>query len=247
MNNINDIGIIWKDEEICESTNSEVYNLCNKIKAPCVVTSKQQTKGRGRRGHTWISENGNLFMSMAFQAKAQDLSRLVIISGIAVMHTVKHFCPSVDIKLKWPNDVLVGGGKISGILFERGPYDFWIMGVGINVVSHPDLGVSGYATAGLNALGAKTDRIAVLKKFIANWNTLLYIYRQEGFTLLKQIWVNNAYNLNKPIVIQQENNNKSGIFAGIDDNGCLLLKNGQMIETVIAGDMFVAPKEEKDE
>ena len=245
MNKIN--GIIWQDKETCESTNTEVYKLCNELKVPCVVTSKVQTKGRGRRGHSWVSESGNLFMSMTFEAELHDLSRLVIISGIAVMQTMQFFCPQADIKLKWPNDVLVGGAKISGILFERGPADFWIMGVGINIVSHPDLGASGYATAGLNALGANTDRIAVLKKLIANWNALLYIYRQEGFAKLKQMWLNNAYNLNKPIVIKQENNDKSGIFAGIDDNGCLLLNNGHKTEVIIAGDMFAAPKEEKDD
>ncbi len=245
MNNIN--GIMWRDVKICESTNTEVFNLCHELKQPCIITAETQTKGRGRRGHGWISEKGNLFMSMAFKADVKDLSRMVIISGIAVLQTVKCFCPGADVKLKWPNDVLVGGAKISGILFERGPADFWIMGVGINVVSHPDLGASAYTTAGLNALGAKTDRIAVLKNFIANWNALLYIYRQEGFAKLKQIWQKNAFNLNKPIVIKQENNDKSGIFAGIDDNGCLLLQNGQKTETVIAGDMFAAPKEEKDE
>lgn len=245
MNKINDI--IWQDKETCESTNTEVYQLCNELKTPCVVTSKIQTKGRGRRGHSWVSESGNLFMSLAFEAELQDLSRLVIISGIAVMQTVQFFCPQVNIKLKWPNDVLVDGAKISGILFERGPADFWIMGIGINIVSHPDLGALGYATTGLNALGANTNRIAVLKKLIANWNALLYIYRQEGFAKLKQMWLNNAYNLNKLIVIKQENNDKSGIFAGIDDNGCLLLKNGQKTEVIIAGDMFAAPKEEKDD
>lgn len=245
MNEIN--GIIWQDKKTCESTNTEVYKLCDKLKAPCLITSEVQTKGRGRRGHSWISERGNLFMSMAFKAELQDLSRLVIISGIAVMQTVQFFCPQADIKLKWPNDVLVGGAKISGILFERGPADFWIMGVGINIVSHPDLGASAYATAGLNALGAGTDRIAVLKKLIANWNTLLYIYHQEGFEKLKQMWQKNAYNLNKPIVIKQENNDKSGIFTGINDNGCLLLKNGRKTEVIIAGDMFAAPKEEKDD
>ncbi len=245
MNNIN--GIMWRDVKICESTNTEAYKLCDELKAPCIVTAEAQTKGRGRRGHSWISESGNLFMSMAFKAEVQDLSRLVIISGIAVLQTVKCFCPGADVKLKWPNDVLVGGAKISGILFERGPADFWIMGVGINIVSYPNLGASAYATAGLNALGANTDRIVVLKKLIANWNALLYIYRQEGFAKLKQMWLNNAYNLNKPIVIKQENNDKSGIFAGIDNNGCLLLNNGHKTEVIIAGDMFAAPKEEKDE
>lgn len=243
---MNDIdGIIWQDYDICESTNDEVYKLCSRVKAPCAVTAKIQTKGRGRRGHSWISEEGNLFMSLAFNESTENLSRLVIISGIAVMQTVKSFCPDADIKLKWPNDVLVDGAKISGILFERGPDNFWIMGVGINVVSHPDLESADYATAGLNALGADTDRITVLKKFIAIWNTLLYIYRQEGFLKLKQIWLNNAYNLNNTIVIKQEKQNKSGVFAGIDDYGCLLLQNGLKTETVIAGDMFAA--KEKDE
>lgn len=230
---------LWQDLEETTSTNDAVKIWNAELNQPCLVTAKRQSKARGRRGRSWISEEGNLFMSFAYQAQLHQLGHLVILSGLAVWQTVKHFCPEADIKVKWPNDVLAEGGKISGILFERGENDYWIMGIGINVVSHPEKQATGYGTASLFSLGARTDRLCVLKQFIAEWDTLLQRYRVEGFLKLKQSWLDKALNLGQKVKIRQEKEIKEGIFKNLADDGSLWLQSEKGIEKIIVGDLFV--------
>lgn len=229
---------LWKDVEIVDSTNNAVFELCKQIKKPCIITAREQNKGRGRRGRSWIGYKDNLFMSLAFYLPLDKLGQTVILSGLAVLNTVKYFCPKVDIKVKWPNDVLVGGAKISGILFEKGPDDFWIMGIGVNIVAHPKQNQTGYTTTGLNYLGANTDRLAVLKRFVEIWDTMTEDYNRCGFAKFKQAWLDNAFKLGQKIIIKQENREQEGIFRGIDDNGSLILEHNNRNIKVLAGDVF---------
>lgn len=243
---MNNIGLWpWLDLEQTSSTNDAAKELSVQNRAPCLVTAKIQTAGRGRRGHSWISQTGNLFMSFAFPATINSPGHLAIMSAVAVWQTIHHFCPQADIQIKWPNDVLVNGAKISGILFERGYNDFWIMGIGINIVSHPEKTQTGYNTASLNSLGAGTDRISVLKTFVQIWDNLYTLYDQQGFSPIRQAWLDKCCHKDKNILIKQENDNKEGLFIGIDNNGSLLIQTKAGTEIILAGEVFA--KEEKDE
>ena len=229
----------WLDLEETQSTNDAVVKLYLECQQACLVTAKRQTAGRGRRGRSWISQEGNLFMSFAFPSPLEDIGRIAVLSGLAVLKTVRYFCPNASLKVKWPNDVLAGGGKISGILFERAVNGFWIMGIGINVRSNPLKSAAGYQTMSLNALGATVDRLEVLRQFVARWDELMYSYQKNGFESLRRQWLDNAYNLGKTIIIRQENNEKQGIFAGLDENGALLLRTEKDVEKILAGDVML--------
>ena len=229
----------WLDLEETQSTNDAVVKLYLECQQACLVTAKRQTAGRGRRGRSWISQEGNLFMSFAFPAPLEDIGRIAVLSGLSVLKTVRYFCPNASLKVKWPNDVLAGGGKISGILFERAVNGFWIMGIGINVRSNPLKSAAGYQTMSLNALGATVDRLEVLRQFVAQWDELMYSYQKNGFESLRRQWLDNAYNLGKTIIIRQENNEKQGIFAGLDENGALLLRTEKDVEKILAGDVML--------
>lgn len=235
----------WLDLEQTSSTNDTAKEQSAQSGQPCVVTAKVQTNGRGRRGHNWVSESGNLFMSFAFHETVNHPGHLAIMSAVAVWQTLRHFCPQADLKIKWPNDVLADNAKISGILFERGHDDFWIMGIGINIVSHPELLQTGYNTVSLHSLGANTDRISVLKTFTKKWDELSALYHKHGFSPIRQTWLDNCCHTDKNILIKQEKENKEGLFAGIDHNGSLLLQTRNRIETILAGEVFA--KEEKNE
>ena len=237
MNNIG--SWLWLDLEETQSTNDAVDRWCQECGQPCVVTAKRQTAGRGRRGRSWISQEGNLFMSFAFPAPVENIGEMAVLSGLAVLKTVRCFCPNANLKVKWPNDVLADGGKISGILFERATNGFWIMGIGINVRSNPLKSVAGYRTMSLNALGAKAERIEVLHQFVMQWDELMLLYQHTGFEVLRRQWLDNAYNLGKTIVVRQGTAEICGIFAGLDDDGALLLDTDGKIKKILAGDVML--------
>lgn len=225
------------DVDETASTNGLAAILAEKHKAPLVVIALRQTAGRGRRGRSWISQDGNLFMSLVFAAELKDLGQLVILSGLAVLRTVEFFAPQADVKVKWPNDVMVGGAKISGILFERGPEDLWIMGVGINIVSSPEHGTM-YPTCSLSSLGAKVGREEVAEALLAQFDTLYEQWRRDGFSAIKKSWLDKAYKQGKKVTVKQDDKNKEGIFLGIDDNGGLLLLTESGTERVLVGDVY---------
>lgn len=225
------------DVDETASTNDLAAILAEKHKAPLVVIARRQTAGRGRRGRSWISQDGNLFMSLVFAAELKDLGQLVILSGLAVLRTVGFFAPQADVKVKWPNDVMVGGAKISGILFERGPENLWIMGVGINIVSSPEHGTM-YPTCSLSSLGAKVGREEVAEALLAQFDTLYEQWRRDGFSAIKKSWLDKAYKQGKKVTVKQDDKNKEGIFLGIDDNGGLLLLTESGTERVLVGDVY---------
>ena len=107
---------------------------------------------------------------------------------MAVYKTIRHFVCNCDIKIKWPNDILVNNAKISGILFEKANDDFWVMGVGINVINSPQDNLTDYKTISLNQLGANTKREEVLSLFVKVFDELLEEYYNFGFgdTFIKQ-------------------------------------------------------------
>lgn len=108
------------------------------------VLAKKQTKGRGTHGKRWISHKGNLFLSIFFPLKKNfpTFDEFSIINGIIISEVIKNFCKKKIINLKFPNDILINGRKVSGILQEiidLNTKKFLIVGVGVNIVSNPSI------------------------------------------------------------------------------------------------------------
>jgi BirA family biotin operon repressor/biotin-[acetyl-CoA-carboxylase] ligase len=220
-----------------ESTNDEAKRLLSRKPENLVATALEQTNGRGRRGRSWVSETGNLFCSMTLQIDLKDLGQIVILSGLAVAETILGFAPLADVRVKWPNDVLVNGCKISGILFENAEDSWWITGVGINIVSSPEKNMM-YPTVSLKALGVRTDRLEVLKAFVEHFESLYKRWQNEGFETIRKSWLDKAYKHSKKITVKQEDQCIDGIFETIDENGSLILRLPTGVQKIIVGDVF---------
>ena len=126
----------WMLHDMAEtgSTNDEVKKLSANIRGQKVVISaRSQTNGRGRRGRGWVSLDGNLFFSLGVENELKNLGALVFIASLSLWQTVRNLDPLLNVKLKWPNDVLVNDKKISGMLLEKGAGDYWVIGIGVNV------------------------------------------------------------------------------------------------------------------
>src|SRR5580693_2293306 len=130
---------VWHHHRI-GSTNDEARRLANEGAPHCtVVHADEQTAGRGRLAHTWFSPPGNLYLSILLRTgqPASRAAELSFVAALAVAETVEALLPrQIRAMLKWPNDVLVNGAKIAGILLEQVD-DATVLGIGLNVLEAP--------------------------------------------------------------------------------------------------------------
>lgn len=225
------------------STNDEARKYCLEPDKKTIIRAQTQTSGRGRKGRSWISLDGNLFFSLAFEFEIKKFGLLVLISALSIAQTLEKSSSANDIKLKWPNDVLLNNKKISGILIEKGEGNYMIVGIGVNIVASPQNDDILYPTTSLaqNSIHCNADDF--LQKFMTEFEKNLALIAENKNEYLRKEWLNRASNLGKPIIIRGEKNDEAGIFAGIDENMCLLLKQGNEIKKILVGDVFFAKEQ----
>lgn len=229
-----------------DSTNLEAKRMAEAGDfGPLWITAKRQSDGKGRRGREWVSDTGNLFCTGLFPYSGTPASaaRLSFAAALAVHDTVSSFRPDGETKIKWPNDVLLGGAKISGILLESGTTDgqLWVaVGIGVNIVSAPD--DTKYAATYLNADIPQERHLYVSdtkKKLFKRFEFWLEIYTRDGFEPLRVAWLERAQGMGDPVTAKLPNKTIEGIAIGMDKDGALELKtrSGETIK-IHAGDVF---------
>jgi len=229
-----------------DSTNQEARRRAAAGESgPLWICAQRQTAGRGRRGRDWVSPAGNLAATLLLrpQAPANDLAQLSFVAALATADTICRYAPSERIELKWPNDVLAGGEKIAGILLESASSGHaavsWLsIGVGINLAYHPD-GTEFPATS-LAALGvAVPPASAVLRCLAEAWAKWYEIWRGRGFADIRDAWLARAAGLGRRIRARLQNEEKTGVFEGIDLSGALLLRESHdAVRSIAAGDVY---------
>ena len=234
---LNNKWIYYVEDEVA-STNDEIPKYCTESDKYIVVCAKKQTAGRGRRGRSWNSCDGNLLFSMAFEYELQKAGELAFASSLSLLQAIKKISPEADVKLKWPNDILLNNAKVSGILLEKGPKKYMITGVGVNIVGSPKLTDAVYKITSLAEYGIKISAIEFLRLFMESFSQNLSLLQTQGFAVLREKWLENAKNLGKEIIIRQNGKEEKGIFTGIDESAALLLKNSAGIKKILAGDVF---------
>jgi len=229
---------IYQDLPAVSSTNDAVLDLLHLCHAPCILSAAAQTKGRGRLGRSWEGCNGNLFVSFACEIPTKQITHYAIISALAVFNTIRFFAPDMLVQIKWPNDVLVSEKKISGILFEKGPDNYWVMGIGINVAHTPKIKNLLYEATSLADLNIQTNRLDVLTKLVSEFDTLRQIYQTSGFSYIKSLWLDNSYQRGNKVIIKQNGTEITGILKDLDANGNLILQTENGFQTLCAGDLY---------
>jgi len=232
--------------EDVDSTNEEAKRLA-RDGAPdgTVVWAKRQTAGRGRRGREWCSEEGNLFCSILFRpechaAKALQLS---FIAGLEMADTVASVLPrSTFVHCKWPNDVLVEGRKISGILLESqavplGGMEWMVIGVGLNISSFPD-SVDYPATSILNE-GVEVSVEKMLQSYLLRFLAGYVTWKNLGFEPIRTAWKRRAAGIGKEITVRLPRETLNGVFKDLDEDGTLILLHNGDERRITAGEVFV--------
>ncbi len=210
------------------------------------VTAKRQLQGRGRRGRSWVSEEGNLYASLLLldPAPKSRIGTLPLVAALAVYRTLKPILARTPqaLAIKWPNDVLVDGQKINGVLLESELMPDGrmavVIGCGVNCVHHPenpDYPATDLATCGFDVSAEQLFPVLAreMVSVLARWN------RGMGFAAIREEWLSAANGVGAPVVVNLHNRQVRGVFEDIDSDGylCLLTETGER-HHISAGDLF---------
>lgn len=229
-----------------DSTNEEARRLAVAgVKGPVWLRADRQTAGRGRRGRVWESPIGNLAATLLIAPgkPASECAQLSFVTAIAAADTASGFVPSADIKVKWPNDVLANGRKLSGILLESasggdGALTFLAIGVGMNIAHFPT-GTEFPATALAAIEPSVPSPSAAIVQLAAHFAKWYDIWMTSGFSSIRDAWLARAAGLGTRIRARLTQEETSGVFEGIDGTGALILREGQSrVRTIAAGEVF---------
>ncbi len=232
----------------CGSTSSEVKDYLTQGKPPPFwILTRKQNAGYGRQKRTWQMQVGDFAGSFAIIAQGQPrdfgyYSFIIALSCFnALQSSFSNSAYSPDIKLKWPNDILIDGKKICGMLLEliNNPViskPCLCIGIGINIVSKPE--DTPYPVACLNDYNISIDiddlATHIHERFI-HWYTL---FQQSGFAPIRKAWLAHASHLGQDISVQSGAEQIRGTFTDINDYGHLLLLTDKGLKEISAGDVF---------
>ena len=216
--------------------------------APFWVRADEQTAGRGRRGRDWSSPKGNFYGTAcyAFDGNPQEAAKLSFVAAIAVAKALSAYTLTSQPSLKWPNDGLLDGHKIAGLLLESKPGRV-LIGIGVNLVSHPD-GGNNPATHLLehilpDALNSDEPEFTGAEGFLAilarSFDTSFRKHLAYGFSATRADWTALASGIPGPVTVRLPEESFIGNAQSLLENGALrvALDDGTMRD-VHAGDVF---------
>ncbi|MBQ6474564.1 MAG: biotin--[Victivallales bacterium] len=238
-------------EEVLESTNLTASEMAGMgMPHGLVVVADRQTGGRGRNGRAWLSPAGvNLYFSMLLRPSCPPgiVPQIAILTALAERRALGQLLPSLEIQVKWPNDVLVKGGKLSGILCSMSCQgtrtDYAIVGVGINVNAlaadfAPD--VRSKATSLWLLTGRCFPRGKVLALFLNQFEPLYRKWlKAASLSPFLAEWRKASVLEGKQVTVEQGNAPVTGVVDGITADGQLILRDGQRTSLATAGDAHV--------
>ncbi|HJV27400.1 MAG TPA: biotin--[acetyl-CoA-carboxylase] ligase [Aromatoleum sp.] len=230
----------------CASTNSELMDAPPADDGRVhVVVAERQTAGRGRRGRQWQSWSGGslTFSSLwRFAPGAPVPAGLSLVAGLAVVRALEKLGVQ-GLQLKWPNDVLVNGSKLAGILVElqpgRGRTPAAVVGIGINLRLPDDAYIPDQPA--VTDLARQLDLVPAPEALLASVLTELHIlfdtYAAAGFAALRGAWQQRNAFADLPVRISGEGTDVVGICTGVDEDGALLVRTEQGLERILSGEV----------
>lgn len=243
--------------ESLDSTNEEAKRLAiGGGGHGAVIWAKRQEAGKGRMGRTWISQDGNLFVSLLLSPPVaqEDWPQLSFAAVLAAADAVQPLLPQgEELNVKWPNDLLLNGRKLGGILLEAfntpakdgKPAKNWVVvGVGINIENCPpdaEIPATHLKAAGVEIVSAKI----VLSRFIHHFMQRYDAWCVKGFKPIRTDWLKIAHAKGTPMRARLMNETIHGTFQGLDEaGGCKLKLDSGKERVVTAGDVFLEPAHE---
>lgn len=206
-----------------------------------IVVADQQTAGRGRLKRLWLSPPGSIALSIILYPDLAHLPYIIMLSSLAVVYTIEQIT-GLKAQIKWPNDILIDGKKVCGILIEtdvqRNKVKYAIVGIGINVnirmADFPDLGK--IATSLSHELGHEVSRLQLLRRLLVEMERL-YLNLPAKENLYRE-WQERLTTLGKKVVVTSGDTRYEGIAESVTAVGSLLLRGSDgSLKEITAGDV----------
>ena len=232
-----------------DSTNDYALKLAKEgAKEGTVVLSESQSKGKGRLGRSWFSPSGaNIYLSIILrpQMPTSQIPLLTFAAAIAVAKAIRN-AANLDADIKWPNDILIRGKKVAGILSEMGAekdkVNFAIVGIGINVnLDKKDIPLEliDKATSIKIESNSLIDRTNLICRIIENLEEWYNLFERKGINDIIKEWKRLAITIGRDVKVQSGNSFVEGRAVDIDENGALLIKDrNSVIQKVLSGDVL---------
>ncbi|MCC7553483.1 MAG: biotin--[acetyl-CoA-carboxylase] ligase [Methanobacteriaceae archaeon] len=214
-----------------------------------VVISEKQTKGRGRSGKKWESPLGGVWLSLIIRPQIDQTkaSLITLATGVAVANTIRSF--DIDnVEIKWPNDILIDGKKVSGILTEAiaklNSINYIVIGVGIDVnFDNEDMSdeLKELTISLSKAAGKKIEEVNVIKRFLIEFEKIFIDFEEEKYEDILKEWRKQSFSIGKYVRIKQLfGNNFDGYIIGINKEGALIVEKADgTLEKVISGEFDI--------
>ncbi len=192
-----------------------------------LIWAREQTAGRGRHGRHWSSPPGNLYFSLVLRPamSVAEANQVSFVAAVALSDCLEALLPQGRrLGHKWPNDVLVEGRKIAGILLESAGGDrleWLVLGLGVNLASHPQ--ETDPPATSLGAEGVAVTPQALLADLCASLLVWRRRWLEEGFAPVRAAWLARAGGLDGPLRIEVGRDTLAGTFLGLDETGALVL------------------------
>jgi BirA family transcriptional regulator, biotin operon repressor / biotin---[acetyl-CoA-carboxylase] ligase len=232
-----------------DSTNAEAARQAGERSSPLWILAKEQTGGRGRRGRPWSSPPGNFHATLLlYPAEPSDV---VALRSFVAALALRDACVALTglpgaFTLKWPNDVLLNGGKLAGILLEGACQGTGMahlaIGIGVNLIAAPDPGmVEPGALRPVSLLAETGIRVSperFLQALAPAYDRRERTFCTQGFAPLRQEWLAHAARLGQPIRARTAESTRVGLFETIDPGGALVLRMPTGTLAIPAAEVF---------
>ncbi len=215
---------------------------------PVWITAGVQTAGRGRRGRTWDTSRGNLAATLLVvtDMAPAEAAQLSFVAAFAIRALAERYAPASLVRFKWPNDVMVDGRKLSGVLIESGRNPaglVWLaIGMGVNLahapqnVDRPATCSGDHLQAGESAPPTPEAALSVLSEAFVRYAAA---WTRAGFEPLRDEWLKGAAGIGQACVARLDRETVEGVAEGIDRDGALLLRlPDRSLRRISAGDVF---------
>lgn len=233
-----------------DSTNAEALRRAGEISGPCWILGLRQLQGRGRRGRRWSDPEGNFAATLLLHpSESASIAALrSFVAALALADALRAVAPEpgAEIALKWPNDVLLNGGKVAGILLESagrgGGLAHLAIGIGVNLVATPGQeGIERGALRPVSLLSETGTRLG--PETFLTYLAAAYAKRERqftdfGFAPIRIAWLARAARLGQPVTARTGREEHTGTFRDIDMTGALLLDTPQGRASIAAAEIF---------
>lgn len=209
-----------------------------------VIVAKHQTQGRGRRGRNWESFSGNLHMTyIAYLNIPMEIApQLSLVSCVGICEELCLYVPEThEITYKWPNDILLNGKKVGGILLEAIPYPdekntCYLIGCGLNLNSFPE--ETRYPATSFKHEGIDLSIDFIQQNLASSLERYIQLWRKKGFEPIRDLWLKKSAFLEAQISVEVGGQIHHGILKGIDAEGAMLLQTQEKLMTISVGEVL---------